>query len=75
MCDGTIFPCWVERNVGFVGMVVARMVPPPSDRFGIEDQLFVVADSYHKLPFDGKNVKGDIPDIKGMEPAKKAFYA
>jgi len=60
---------WAERNVGFVGMVVARMIPPPSDRFGVKDPLFVVADSYHKLPFDGKNMKGDMPNIKGMEPA------
>ncbi len=60
---------WVDKNVGFVGMVVARMVPPASDRFGIEDPLFVVADSYHELPFDGKNIKGDTPEIKGMEPA------
>jgi len=44
------------------------MVPPPSDRFGIKDPLFVVADSYHELPFDIKNIKGDIPDIKGMKP-------
>ena len=59
---------WADRNVGFVGMVVARMVPPPSDRFRIKDPLFVVADSYHELPFDIKNIKGDIPDIKGMKP-------
>ena len=59
---------WTDRNVGFVGMVVARMVPPPSNRFGIKDPLFVVADSYHKLPFDGKNMKSDAPNIKGMEP-------
>jgi len=59
---------WADRNVGFVGMVVARMVPPPSNRFGIKDPLFVVADSYHKLPFDGKNMKSDAPNIKGMEP-------
>jgi len=59
---------WAEKNIGFVGMVVARMVPPPSDRFGVKDPLFVVADSYHKLPFDGKNMKGDMPNIKGMKP-------
>jgi len=59
---------WAEKNIGFVGMVVARMVPPPSDRFRIKDPLFVVADSYHKLPFDGKNMKGDMPEIKGMKP-------
>ena len=59
---------WTDRNVGFVGMVVARMVPPPSDRFGIKDPLFVVADSYHKLSFDGKNIRAGVPNIEGMEP-------
>ena len=49
-------------------MVVARMVPSSSDRFGVKDPLFVVADSYHKLPFDSKNIKAGAPDIKGMEP-------
>ena len=59
---------WAEENIGFSGMVVARMVPPPSDRFGIKDPLFVVADSYHELPFDGKKIKADTPNIKGMKP-------
>jgi len=61
---------WAEDNVGFVGMVVARMVPPSNDRFGVKDPLLVSADAYHKLPFDVKNVKAELPNISGMKPVK-----
>ncbi|MBN1834726.1 MAG: hypothetical protein JW820_02685 [Spirochaetales bacterium] len=59
---------WAEDHVGFAGTSVARMVPAPSDRFKGIDPLFVVADSYHKLPFDGKAVKAPQPPIEGMHP-------
>ncbi|HAJ94606.1 MAG TPA: hypothetical protein DCP02_00075 [Actinobacteria bacterium] len=62
------FHRWTAENVGFVGMIVARMVPPPSNRFGIDDPLFATADSYHILPIDANNIRSDLPDIKGMEP-------
>jgi mannitol-1-phosphate 5-dehydrogenase len=59
---------WADSNVGFVGTSVARMVPAPSDRSKGIHPLFVVADSYHKLPFDGKAVKASQPHIEGMAP-------
>jgi mannitol-1-phosphate 5-dehydrogenase len=59
---------WAEDNVGFVGTVVARMVPPTSDRFGIKDPLFTVADSFHKLPVNKKNIRAFLPEIQGIEP-------
>jgi mannitol-1-phosphate 5-dehydrogenase len=61
---------WVEENIGFVGTVVARMVPPASDRFGARDPLFVVADAYHKLPYDGKALRATPPDIDGIKPVR-----
>jgi mannitol-1-phosphate 5-dehydrogenase len=57
---------WTEENIGFVGTIVARMVPSKSDRFGIDDPLFVMADSYHSLPYDGHTVRGTPPPIEGM---------
>ena len=60
---------WADSNVGFVGTSVARMVPAPSDRFKGIHPLLVVADSYHKLPFDGKAAKAPQPPIDGMAPA------
>jgi mannitol-1-phosphate 5-dehydrogenase len=72
---GPAYEEWVEANVGFVGTSVARMVPAASGRFGSRrfgslDPLFVVADSYHKLPYDGKAVRADRPPIEGMKPVK-----
>jgi mannitol-1-phosphate 5-dehydrogenase len=67
---GAKFEEWVEENVGFVGTSVARMVPAASDRFGVSDPLFVVADSYHKLPYDGKAIRAGQPPIEGMKPVK-----
>ncbi len=59
----------IIKNVGFAGMVVSRMVPAASKRFGISGKLFVVADSYHKLPYDGSTVKAEPLPIKGMKAA------
>ena len=57
---------WMEQHIGFVGTSVARMVPAASDRFGVDDPLFVVADSYHKLPYDGPARRGKPLNIEGM---------
>jgi len=65
---GGKFEDWVEENVGFVGTSVARMVPAASGRFGVKDPLFVVADSYHKLPYDGRAIRAEQPAIEGMKP-------
>jgi mannitol-1-phosphate 5-dehydrogenase len=60
---------WAEDNIGFVGTAVARMVPEAPSRPGFEDPLLVVADSYHKLAYDQKAVKGRVPGIEGLYPA------
>ncbi len=58
---------WAEKNVGFVGTSVARMVPAPDKRFKKEGPLFVVADSYHKLPYDKAASRAPEPPIEGMK--------
>ncbi len=60
---------WMERNVGFVGTVVARMVPSVGERYVEEDPLLVVADSYHTFPYDAKAVKAP-PPIEDMRPVE-----
>jgi len=57
---------WADKTIGFVGTIVARMVPPSSSQFGIKDPLFVVADAYHKLPYDGSAIKSEALEIEGM---------
>lgn len=61
---------WVERSVGFVGTVVARMVPPRGERRAGGHPLFVVADSYRKFPYDARALRADPPPIKGMKPVR-----
>ncbi len=58
---------WTEQNIGFVGTSVARMVPAPDKRFEKEGPLFVVADSYHKFPYDNPARRAPEPPIEGMK--------
>lgn len=57
---------WADANIGFVGTSVARMVPAPDKRFEKEGPLFVVADSYHKLPYDFEASRAPEPPIEGL---------
>jgi mannitol-1-phosphate 5-dehydrogenase len=57
---------WAEKNIGFVGTSVARMVPAADKRFAAEGPLFVVADSFHKLPFDEEARRAPLPPIEGL---------
>lgn len=59
---------WVEEHVGFVGTTVARMVPVIDPALREEEPLLVVADSYHKLPYNGAAAKAAQPPIEGMYP-------
>jgi mannitol-1-phosphate 5-dehydrogenase len=59
---------WSEENVGFVGTSVARMVPVRGDRYPDMGPLLVVADSYHKLAYDGAARRAPQPPIDGMYP-------
>lgn len=58
---------FLEEKIGFVGTVIARMVPVVSERFGLADPLGIVAESYQRLPFDGKALRGSLPCIVGLE--------
>jgi len=61
---------FLQEKVGFVGTVVARMVPVMGKRFGVDDPLFIVAEAYHKLPYDATAVKGSLPEISGLKPVQ-----
>jgi mannitol-1-phosphate 5-dehydrogenase len=58
---------WADKNIGFVGTSVARMVPAADKRFAKEGPLFVVADSYHKLPYDKLAQRAQTPSIEGIK--------
>lgn len=61
---------WTEDNVGFVGTSVARMVPVISAELRRQSPTLVVADSYHKLPYDGTARKAVPPPIEGLYPVR-----
>jgi mannitol-1-phosphate 5-dehydrogenase len=58
---------WADKFIGFVSTSVARMVPAPNNRFAGEGKLFVVADSYHHLPYDEKARRAPLPSIEGLQ--------
>ncbi|GAA3538685.1 mannitol-1-phosphate 5-dehydrogenase [Zobellella aerophila] len=55
----------LERCVGFVDSAVDRIVPPSTDA---SDPLAVTVETFSEWIVDQTQFKGDIPDIKGMEP-------
>ncbi|MGQ9617100.1 MAG: mannitol-1-phosphate 5-dehydrogenase [Spirochaetota bacterium] len=61
---------WAEANIGFVGTIVSRMVPPPHNRPGMDDPLLVFADSYRLFPYDAMAIRSEPPPIEGMKPVK-----
>ena len=61
---------WAETHVGFVGTSVARMVPVIDEHIRKQSPLLVVADSYHKLPYDGTAIKAEPPPIEGLYPVR-----
>ena len=67
--DGDV-RAWAENHVGFVGTSVARMVPVISEEVRRQHPGLVVADSYHKLPYDGTAVRSTPPPISGMYPVR-----
>ena len=57
---------WLQQRVGFVGTSVARMVPVLPSELRARQPLLVVADGYHKLPYDGAARRAPHPPIDGM---------
>ncbi|MDO8683775.1 MAG: mannitol-1-phosphate 5-dehydrogenase [Armatimonadota bacterium] len=58
---------YLDRNVGFVESVVARMVPIMTEEQKREDPLLVVVEPFKKLPIDRAAWIGEIPEIAGVQ--------
>ncbi|MGQ9622462.1 MAG: mannitol-1-phosphate 5-dehydrogenase [Candidatus Caldatribacteriaceae bacterium] len=61
---------WAEKNVGFVRVSVARMVPSSESLPPESDPLLVVADSYHRFPYDARAVRGKPLEVVGAQPVR-----
>ena len=59
---------YLDRNIGFVESVVARMVPIMTEEQKREDPLLVVVEPFKRLPIDRAAWIGEMPQIVGVEP-------
>ena len=57
-----------KENVGLVEASIGRMVPATPDNIKAENFLAVCVEPYCTLPVDKNGFKGDIPEIKNMQP-------
>lgn len=62
------FHVYLDEKVGFVESVVGRMVPVMTEEQKREDPLLVVVEPYKHLPVSKVGIKGDFPEIVGVEP-------
>jgi mannitol-1-phosphate 5-dehydrogenase len=63
----SLYP-YLDEKVGFVESVVGRMVPVMTDEQKLQDPLLVVVEPYKHLPVSRAGIRGDFPEIMGIEP-------
>ncbi len=59
---------YLDRQVGFVMSIIARMVTAPPAEERAADPTLIVAEPYQLMPVDRNGFVGPIPRIVGMEP-------
>ncbi len=59
---------YFEEQVGLVEASIGRMVPATPDNIKAENFLAVCVEPYCTLPVDKNGFKGEIPEIKNMQP-------
>ncbi len=62
------FHVYLDEKVGFVESVVGRMVPVMTAEQKREDPLLVIVEPYKHLPISRSGIKGEWPEIAGIEP-------
>jgi mannitol-1-phosphate 5-dehydrogenase len=63
------FHIYLDEKIGFVESVVGRMVPVMTEEQKREDPLLVIVEPYKHLPVSKAAIKGEWPEIVGVEPA------
>ncbi|MDO8589480.1 MAG: mannitol-1-phosphate 5-dehydrogenase [Armatimonadota bacterium] len=61
------YHAYLDRNIGFVESVVARMVPIMTEEQKREDPLLIVVEPYKILPVDRAAWIGEMPEIVGVQ--------
>jgi mannitol-1-phosphate 5-dehydrogenase len=62
------FHDYLKEKIGFVESVVGRMVPVMTPEQKREDPLLVIVEPYKHLPVSRAGIKGEFPNIAGIEP-------
>lgn len=62
------YHAYLDDKFGFVESVVGRMVPVIGEEQKREDQLLVIVEPYKHLPIAKSGIKGEFPEIAGIEP-------
>jgi len=61
---------WAQKNIGFVGTSVARIVGGAGARLPGDDPLLVIADAHRDIPYDGQTTRAGVLGIAGFHPVK-----
>lgn len=61
------YHAYLEAKIGFVESVVGRMVPVMTEEQKREDPLLVIVEPYKHLPVAKAGIKGEFPEIVGVE--------
>jgi mannitol-1-phosphate 5-dehydrogenase len=61
---------WAQKNIGFVGTSVARIVGGAGARLPSDDPLLVIADAHRDIPYDGQATRAGALGIEGFHPVK-----
>jgi mannitol-1-phosphate 5-dehydrogenase len=59
---------WAQRNIGFVGTSVARIVGGAGTRSAQDDPLLVIADAHRDTPYDGRASRAGELGLGGFHP-------
>jgi mannitol-1-phosphate 5-dehydrogenase len=59
---------WAQKNIGFVGTSVARIVGGAGARLPDDDPLLVIADAHRDVPYDGQAARAGELGIEGFHP-------
>ncbi len=63
------YHAYLEEKIGFVESVVGRMVPVMTAEQKSEDPLLIIVEPYKHLPVSKAGIKGEFPEIVGVEPS------
>lgn len=69
------YHAYLDRQVGFVDTVIARMIPPLSPELRVQDPTLIIVEPYQELPVDAAGFAGPPPEVAGMTPFSPfSFY-